>query len=314
LILWLAVVPAAQAQSAITGRVVEFGTRTGIRAAEVVIADVGRVISNADGNFRLPRVPHGVRVLVVTALGYDARELTIDVQGDTTLLIELEPQPIRLDSLTVRSQITVRGKVIDRVSRKPIEAAEVLFTGNRQTSTNAAGNFRLRRVPTGAQIGVMVRALEYLPAEVSFPPERDTTLTFELAVDPLGRQLLAEQVKRLEIRSRSVAQYRRDQWDRAELQRYRGTVTDLMKTRFGRAGVSCLFIDDLPVAVPAGRISTGAANQIVETYFADELQRVEIFNKGTMVRLYTRRYLARMGGKELRPITLIITPLGPVCQ
>src|SRR5688572_22666073 len=134
--------PLAAQQVTVQGRVVEAGTRTGISRAEIRVGDA-RVLSETDGGFRMTRVPRGRALVRVAAFGYRAREFTIDVNGDTALLVELEPQAVPVDSLIVQTgDITVRGLVFALATDEPIGDAAITIR-NRSTSSNLAGSFKV---------------------------------------------------------------------------------------------------------------------------------------------------------------------------
>jgi hypothetical protein len=72
--------------------------------------------------------------------------------------------------------------------------------------------------------------------------------------------------------------------------------------------VPCLFIDE-------HRSLTGLAELM--HYLPDMIERVEIIDRGTMVRVYTRRYVQEMIRKRASPaaaIVLISTPLSLTCR
>lgn len=304
----LLVSSSAQAQQvAIQGRVVEAGTRTGISRAEIRVGDA-RVLSETDGGFRMARVPRGRALVRVAAFGYRAREFSIDVNADTALLVELEPQAVPVDSLVIQTgDITVRGRVFALATDKPISDAAITIR-NRSTSSNLAGSFKVTRVPRNSPVTVEIGAVAFLPVTLTITADRDTTIRVVLAPDPVGQAMLDEAVARLEVRSRAIP-YTRDQWSRDRLALFPLSIEDLLLQRYGRRiNPSCIFVNDNDMS--------GAGAELLRTYYSDELERVEVFNRGTMVRLYTRRYVAKQtAGATLRPILLVIGMMGrPMCQ
>ena len=137
--------------------------------------------------------------------------------------------------------------------------------------------------------------------------DRDTTIRVGLAPDPVGQALLDAAVSRIEVRSRAVP-FTRDQWNRNQLTQFPRTIEDLLLQRYGRRiNPSCIFVNDNDMSM--------AGSQLLQTYYTDELERVEVFNRGTMVRLYTRRFVAKQGeGVRLRPILLVTGMRRPMCQ
>jgi hypothetical protein len=55
---------------------------------------------------------------------------------------------------------------------------------------------------------------------------------------------------------------------------------------------------------------------MLTTYLPDQLERIEVLDRGTMVRVYTRDFIQRMMGNRvtLAPILLIETPGGYICR
>ena len=117
------------------------------------------------------------------------------------------------------------------------------------------------------------------------------------------------EVEKLITRSNAVPHMRRG-IDRAELVRSAPwSAWDVIRRHLGpRAGrVRCLFIDDL-------QRFNGPIE--LELYLAEELERIELIDNGVMIRVYTRGYIQELvrGRATLRPILLIQTPGGYVCQ
>ncbi|MEX2284573.1 MAG: carboxypeptidase-like regulatory domain-containing protein [Gemmatimonadota bacterium] len=297
----------AAQQVTVEGRVVEAGTRTGIRGAEISIAGVGRVITRENGGFRVGRVQRGPTTVMAAAFGYQTRELQLDVQSDTALLIELEPQALQLNPVVVSARtVTVRGQVFAVEGGAPISDAGVSI-GRGSSNTNLAGNFKIGRVPAGTPVLVHVGAVTFMPVSLSINADRDTTLRVGLTPDPIGQALLKEAVRQIEVRSRAVP-FSRDQWTREQLSYFPRSVDDLLTQRYGRRQQpACVFLNDNDVSV--------GGKELLESFYTDDLERVEVFNRGTMVRLYTRRYAARQTtGAVLQPIVLVLGRGRPMCR
>lgn len=299
----LAVASRTEAQNRIivSGRVIEAGERAAVTGATVSIIGVGQQTTGGEGEFRIPRVPSGEHVLTVSALGYASRELRLSLRADTILIIELDREPVALEDINVRARfVTVRGTVRDGATLDPVLRARVTVDGTRSANTNMIGSFRVRQVPAGPTLPLVVRAIGYMPHEQAIEVGRDTTLRVDLQPDPVGQRMLAAQVERLSRRARGVP-HRLDQWNRGELGRTPGmTIADLIRQRLGgnTRPATCLFIDD----VDRSSVMTGLLNH----HLVDEFERVEVLDRGSMVRLYTREHLAWMTGTEaLPPIVLV---------
>ena len=299
---------AAQQPAVVTGRVLEAETDRPLESVDLRLAGAVQV-TDAEGRFRFERVPHGRHTLALSALGYRSQELVLDVVGDTTLTIRLEVGPVPLDPLDVRSRfVSVRGRVRDAGRDMSLRDAEVV-AGAERTTTGVGGRFRVRRVPAGEPVVVQVRAFGYLPASVQLAPENDTTLDFELEEDPITNRMVDQLVENIEIRSRALP-YARKHIGRDEMLRHRNfPVADLLRFTFGPRirRVQCVMIDDMQV--PFGM-------EQLASYMPEDLQYIEVIDGGGMIRLYTRRYVSRRLGPDVKlpPVLFVKTPMRPFCQ
>ena len=294
-------------QAEVRGRVVEFGTRTGIAGVSVDLNGVGRATTNREGDFRFSTVPVGTNRLSFTVIGFQPRDVELTVRGDTAVVIELEVAALPLDPLMVRARnITVRGSVRDAIKKIDVVDAEVLIGSLKPTTTNVAGHFKVGRVPANNPVQLQVRAIGYQPFRAVITADRDTTLRVDLTIDPLGQKFIAEHLAELEVRGRGLP-FSRMQFNQDQLLFRRGqTIEDFLKAQMGPRPIRCLFIDE--------REQSFVANEIIKTYFVEELHRIEIYDRGTMVRIYTARHFQKNIGstKNLPPIVLIKSPL--ICR
>jgi len=294
----------------VQGRVVDRGTGDAIVGASIDLLGVAHIVTGENGAFRFPRVALGRHTLDIDMIGYQTRRIDLPLLGDTTLIIELDSDPIRMDTLDVRTRrVTIRGRVVDGETGVGLFDADVFASGDRSTRTNSAGGFRLRGVPTGQPVGVLVRVLGFLPGQTEFIIDNDTTLHFALEPDRVAQRMIAAQVMKLETRSNAVG-FSKSEIARVELLRKANwAVDDVVKTQLGiYAGrVQCVLIDDQ--LRPDGMA-------MLQTYLPDQLERIEIIDRGAMIRVYTRDFIQRMMGNRvtLAPIVLIRTPGGIICR
>jgi hypothetical protein len=95
-----------QLQVAVWGTVRDAETGTPVVAAMVEIVDLGRVsLTDSAGSYALSEIPTGARRLKISSLGYKSRTLHVFVPGNGALRLDvaLEPEPIRLRSVTASS-------------------------------------------------------------------------------------------------------------------------------------------------------------------------------------------------------------------
>jgi hypothetical protein len=269
------------AQHVVSGRVIEPGEST-IGGARVQLSGAVPVVTGRDGLFRFADVAPGVHTLTVDALGYRSYSAEIRVDSDTVVAVELSVDPIRLDSLAVRGgDIRIRGTVTDAESGDRVAGARVFVGRNRATATDPAGRFDVRDVPVGLAVAVDVRALEYLPVRIALITERDTTFDIALERDSVAARMVDAQMELLRTRSEAVGLSLMT-IDRDRLMDSSGwTLWDLLQNRFaGRLRIGCLFVDEIPI--------NSDRRGYLDSFTAPEIQRVEVFGRGRMVRIYTR--------------------------
>jgi hypothetical protein len=274
----------------VSGRVVERVHSTWIGGATVRLSGRPAFITDSDGGFRFTDVAPGAYALTVEAMGYRSRQIPLTVRADTVVRVELEVDPIRLDSLLVEAgTITLRGRVTDAHNGRRIPEARVRAGSLYEISTTAGGAFRVKNLPRGHSFPILVDAYRYLPARISIITEKDTSLAIGLEPDSLGIRLFAAKNLELERRTAPVP-LSVLAFDRAYLERSPNrSVYDVIKWRIGRDfSTQCLFIDEIK------KFDTG----ILDSYNAGEIERIEVFERGRMIRVYTQWFVARNLGES----------------
>ena len=134
----------------VTGQVVRLGLETPVAGAQVAWADAPPVTTGSDGTFSLAQVTVGPQTLVLTASGYDEKQLTVEILPGMApllvLLVPASPEPPGQPS-TIRGHVTLLGKSDNAgatVTAREETSGEVLDTA----VTNAAGDYSLF-VPPG---------------------------------------------------------------------------------------------------------------------------------------------------------------------
>jgi hypothetical protein len=285
-----------QSRFTVRGAVIEVSDGTAIVGAEVEIVDGGRTETDAAGEFRLTGIPAGSYRLRVRALGFETTAQTIDIRGDTTLILRLDVEPLRLGELEARARtVSLRGRVTDAVSGAAV-TADIFVRPGGQTRTSATGQFRVRGVPAGDTVVVFIESFGYVPQTIMLTPDADTALTVALRADPVTHRMMEIQLENLEKRARAVP-YRRRHIDGDEMTN--GTAYDVLRYQFGVESAACILIDD--------NLRGSTAIGELKLIPAHELSRMELIDGGTMVRVYTRDYLRQLvsGRIELRPINII---------
>ncbi|MCY4399920.1 MAG: carboxypeptidase-like regulatory domain-containing protein [Gemmatimonadetes bacterium] len=118
---------------ALTGRVVDALTGQPIVAAVIKVPELERFTqSNLDGRFDFAAFPPGTWQIVIEQLGYRTSQGTVTVSRGNGLEIQLQPDPVTLEGLTVRPrsyQVLARRRmrthyVVEHIS--PTDIAEAI--------------------------------------------------------------------------------------------------------------------------------------------------------------------------------------------
>ena len=297
----------ASAQVTIDGRVVAASTAAPVSGATVMLVGQVTVTSDSRGAFRLSSVPPGRYSLRVAALGYTDQELTLVALRDTSIVVELDPAPIQLDTLAVTARfITVHGQVKEAASGLGLIDVDVELIDFREVRTDGLGRFRMNRVPAGPDATIVVRGFGYLPIERSFTTNRDTALAFQLEPDPVVQQMISAQVARIEQRGHGLRSAILTPIGRAELLRnLNATVYDLVQQRYASrtSRIRCLLIDDVQIKHSGlGVFARGGPAEELRMILPDQVERIEIIDRDRVMRVYTREFIRKMvaGGVRLR--------------
>jgi hypothetical protein len=300
----------AQSVARLSGRVVERGTDRGLAGATIEIGS-RRVSSDLDGRFVAGDVPPGSQTMKVSAYGYSSREVSLRLVADTSIVVELDPAPLPLDPLLVEGRtITIRGEVYERGDDRGLLDVEVRVEPDHETYTNVAGRFKLEDIPAGPPLRFSVRAFGYLPIESVLSAFEDSTLIVHLEVDPVVQRMIQEQVDRVEARAHPFLTAVMPPMDREYLLRNRnGTAFDLIRHRYGHfvRRIRCILIDDR-------QRYNGPAE--LAHFLPEELERIEVLERGRMLRIYTRDYIRdRLGERGKLPMPVYVEYAEPpYCQ
>jgi hypothetical protein len=274
---------------AVGGRVIERGRSTPIAGATVEVRGVAERITDERGEFRFTDLETGTYTVRVRALGYQLLDRQLAVVADTTLTIVLDVDPVLLDSIRADARIvSLTGRVTDRTSGRAVADATVHLGPDREAVTNLAGRFRVRRIAEGYPTAVEVSALAYLPARLTVIPEEGRSIDIALEPDSVGVRMIERQVEKLHTRVEAIATSLHA-IDRATLLRTPGwTARDVVVSRLPyNRRIQCLVIDERPFL-------GGDVRDVLRSFLAEEIERIEILGRGAMVRVYTRRFMQQM--------------------
>jgi Carboxypeptidase regulatory-like domain/TonB-dependent Receptor Plug Domain len=107
---WVLAVQAGQ--PAVAGTIRDGESGAPLSGAVVTLTDADRsVVTNAEGRYRLEATDAGPQHLSVKRIGYEPRTVHALVPGDGVLRLDLSlnPRPLRLPTIVVRSNVAIRG-------------------------------------------------------------------------------------------------------------------------------------------------------------------------------------------------------------
>lgn len=301
------VIPASRvdAQIVISGTVIS--DSAAVSNALVQILAVSRSRTNAQGQYKVNTATAGRYVLRITAFGFFPHEREILVLRDTTINVTLDLNPIVLNPLEIRGQTyQLQGFLLEAGTGYPIAEGDAFLQFGEHVRSGVTGKFTFKSITPGTQAALRVEAFGYEPETRIVAINTDTTLVIELKVDRLSQRIIASKITQLRQRSTSTG-YSLIEINAADLRASNAqNAGQLVKRRLGnRAGpISCVFIDE----------RQGLAEEL-DAYPVDQIVRVEVIDRGKMVRLYTMSYIRKMieGRVIPGPITIVGGTTRPIC-
>lgn len=237
-----------------------------------------------------------------------------NIRSDTAVVITLSIDAILMDSLEARAEtFTLLAEVRGADTRRGVPDAEVRV-GDNVMYTDGTGFFRMRRLPTHAPNIVEIRAMGYLPAAVELSASRDTTIRIDLEIDPVGQAMIARQLRRLDVAANAVP-YPVRSLRRADMLAHAApTVVEMLKYRgVNLKLVECVVIDGRPrmhgmeASLPGvGLVNAGLA--LVAHMMPEEVERIDIINRGAMLRVYTYGWVRHELPQRarIRPVSIAV--------
>jgi hypothetical protein len=271
--------------------------------------------TGASGTFQFDGIFPSGMILTVSAPGYEFRSIALS-PGSTVLTITMKSSITTLDRMIVRpTRFRIKGQVVDEKTGDPLLFARVaLFPEGRTVEASNLGDFRFDTAAAGP-VTIVAEAMEHLPVQVQLNPSRDTTIKIRMPIDSVAVRILGQQVTRLEKRSlANEFPVRSAGWEeiRREARSSVAEMVDRMlirpfdhrKRRQMAAGDACVFFDDRKVA-PG----------MLYGIYPEIVQRIEIYDKGEMIRVYSKRYVLSLTNREqLQKVIYIKSGLGRACE
>jgi outer membrane receptor for ferrienterochelin and colicins len=104
----------AQSTGTIRGTVTRSGSTEAIAGVQITVQGTGLATATSpQGRYTLQRIPAGSHVVVFRWLGYQPVERTVNIQGETTLDVQLEPVPVSLADVTVSAASREPERIVE---------------------------------------------------------------------------------------------------------------------------------------------------------------------------------------------------------
>ena len=306
----------ASAQTArLSGRVVEEGRGTAVAGATVRLTGSMAHMTDSTGRFQFVDVVPGRYIATISSIGYRLRTVEMTVNRDTNVVFHLARRVVSLDTMVVRPKyLRIKGTAVDSASGDYLlQAQATLYPGSKFVGA-MNGTFTFDSVAPGP-ITIVVEGAEHLPARVEFDATRDTSFRVKMGIDSVALRMVAMQVRRLQVRMQSfpmtVRAFNRDRIMEHPVMTV-GEFVDRsvhrLPNRAARAIQSaqsaCVFVDDRKVE-PA----------MIDGLLPELIERVEVYNNGSMIRVYTKRYVASLVARAgLGKATYMSIGTGVVCE
>jgi hypothetical protein len=285
---------AAQTTIRVDGRVVQ-SDGAPIPGAVVELEGLRPTLSDGRGDFRFQDVQPGPRTIHIRAFGYESLSELVILQGDTTLTLTLQVAPFEFDSLRVDARrIPLEGEVRNGPADIPLIGVDVLTDQGGRAETDVGGRFRVEAWE-GVPVRILVRAFGFLPLDTLVEAENDARLRLDLQEDSVVIRMLAVAEDRIMRRGRGRISLTLTPLRRDELLRWRGAPLDqVLQARFPASlqRLRCVVLDERA-------LTPLAAEGVLGTTPAWQVDRMEFLFRGRMLRIYTRDFMRRMLGTGL---------------
>lgn len=266
------------------------------------------------GTFQFEGIFPSGMILTVSAPGYDFRSIPLS-PGNTTLTITMKSSITTLEKMVIRPKgVRIKGQVVDDKTGDALLFARVaIFPDGRTVDASNVGDFRFDSIQ--GTVTIVAEAIEHLPVQVQLNPSRDTSIKIRMPIDSVALRMIALQVTRLQKRSQAVP-HTFKYADRERIQIESRTsiaemVDKLLIRPMNRRTLSSQSADDACVFYDDKKIAPGMLLGI----YPELIERVEVYARGAMVRVYSKRYVMSLAGQEqLRKVLYLPIGMRPVCE
>jgi hypothetical protein len=300
----------AQDGFGVAGRVVDSQTNAGVVNAIVTLDAQRPILTGTLGEFSFADVAAGEYTLRVEAFGYVAASRSLRIDGDASVMVELEVAPFVLDPLVVAPrEIEVEGRVRDPMKDLSLPDVDVRTSRGEAVRTGGRGRFEVGAWD-GVDLLLQIRAFGYLPMDSVVVPAPGARYEFNMTPDPIVERMIEVEIRRIEERAGGRRAITFRPLSRDDLLRRRGfTVMELLRTEYGdRVRLGCVVLDERA-------LTPAMADGVLRTMLAQDIERLEFLFRGRMLRIYTREFMRTMlgSGVELTRATYVDMANPPFC-
>ena len=129
-------------EGTIKGKVVDKNTKKPLSGVKVECENCDTATTNSKGQFTIKKVPIGYQTLVFTKEKYVKETLTVQVEAGKETPVDI----------AMRLNVgTVKGKVFDDTTKKPLSGVSVSIKNVATVTTDSNGQYTIEKVPVGKQ-------------------------------------------------------------------------------------------------------------------------------------------------------------------
>lgn len=147
-------------EGTIAGTVVDSATTDPVPGANVVISDLGTgEATDENGEFRLPNVPVGSHTVEVSFVGYETKEIPVEVEANETtdVRVQLVPTALEIDDVVVTALGVEREERSLGYSVGSVEGADLEQAGETNFISTLTGKTAGARISNSSQMGGSAR-------------------------------------------------------------------------------------------------------------------------------------------------------------
>jgi hypothetical protein len=233
--------------------------------------------------------------------------------GSTTIHAQTVPGTGQ-ENARAQARTQLQGRVLDATSGRPLVLATVEIPAlKRVTTTDIEGRFRLDRIPAGEH-GMLVRLVGYREHSRPVSTESEAAIEVRLAEDPVLLTGLTVTANRFEVRMKSVPYAVRVLDKREVAGSGANDAEEFVVRRAGLISTRCRSIRQVACYLIRGSsveprvyiddVHAALGIPMLANIPREEINRVEVLRNGSVIRVYTDRFMEWAARHNYRPLPL----------